>query len=348
MHRLSRPAVPPKPTVLSKPTMLAVLAWSTAVLLLSGCAGAATRPAPSPSEPATGSGYPITVDNCGTPVTFDAAPKRVVTIKSTSTEMLLALGLGDRIVGSAFSDGPAAPAWAKQAKSLKILSDNVPSQEVVLEQQPNLIYAGWESNFSADGAGTRSTLHDLGVNSYVSPAACQEADYKPARLHFSDVFAEITEIGRIFNVPQAAAKLIATQKKQLAAVTPAEHKPSALWWSSASSTPYVGAGIGAPQMIMDAVGLTNIAASVKDTWSPLSWEAIIAADPSVIVLVDASWSTAQKKIGLLESNPATAGLHAVQHKRYLILPFAEGEAGVRNVGAVRDLAGQLATLEKNP
>ncbi|MEO6827317.1 MAG: putative F420-0 ABC transporter substrate-binding protein [Microbacteriaceae bacterium] len=333
---------------LSRPTILTVLAWSTSVLLLSGCAGAPASSAPSPSTSTSHSGYPIAVDNCGTQITFDAAPKRVVTIKSTSTEMLLALGLGNRIVGSAFSDGPAATAWAKQAKSLKILSDKIPAQEVVLEQRPDLVYAGWESNFSADGAGTRSTLHSLGVNSYVSPAACQEAAYKPAKLQFSNVFAEITEIGRIFNVPQAAATLIASQKRQLATVTPVEHKPSALWWSSASSTPYVGAGIGAPQMIMDAVGLTNIAANVKDTWSPLSWEAIIAANPSVIVLVDASWSTAQKKIGLLESNPATAGLYAVQHKRYLILPFAESEAGVRNVGAVLDLAGQLAALEKNP
>lgn len=335
---------------LPRTALLTVLAWSAAALLLSGCTGAGSaRPGQSsPTETATATGYPITVDNCGTPVTFDAAPKRVVTIKSTTTEMLLALGLRNHIAGSAFSDGPAAPAWAKQAKTLKVLSDNVPAEEVVLEQQPDLVYAGWESNFSADGAGTRSSLHSLGVNSYVSPAACQEVAYKPDRLHFSDVFAEITELGRVFNVPQAAAKLVATQKKQLAAVTPVKHKPTALWWSSASSTPYVGAGIGAPQMIMDAVGLTNIAAGVKDTWSPLSWEAIIAADPSIIVLVDASWSTAQKKIGLLESNPATAQLQAVRHKRYLILPFAEGEAGVRNVGAVLDLAGQLAALERGP
>ena len=44
-------------------------------------------------------GYPLTLDNCGVTVTLPGSPQRVVTIKSTATEMLLALGLGDRIVG---------------------------------------------------------------------------------------------------------------------------------------------------------------------------------------------------------------------------------------------------------
>ena len=43
--------------------------------------------------------YPLTLDNCGFAVTLPAAPERVVTIKSTATEMLLALGLPWGMVG---------------------------------------------------------------------------------------------------------------------------------------------------------------------------------------------------------------------------------------------------------
>src|SRR5690606_9967248 len=99
------------------------------------------------------------------------APQRVVTIKSTATEMLLALGLGGRIVGVGFQDGPAPEPWTATAASLPVLADKLPSQEVVLEAEPDLVYGGWESNFSADGAGERTTLAALGVAGYVSPAA---------------------------------------------------------------------------------------------------------------------------------------------------------------------------------
>ena len=75
-------------------------------------------------------------------------------------------------------------------------------------------------------------------------------------------------------------------------------------------------------MIMDAAGLTNIFADVHDTWTSAGWEQVVAADPDVIVLVDAAWNTADKKIELLEANPATSQLTAVREKRYLIVPFA--------------------------
>ena len=101
----------------------------------------------------------------------------------------------------------------------------------------------------------------------------------------------------------------------------------------------------ATQMIMDAVGLTNIAAGVRDTWSSFSWEQVAADDPDVIVLVDATWNSAAKKRELLATSPATANLTAVREERYLVVPFPATEAGVRNVPAALDLAAQLAALD---
>lgn len=311
-----------------------------ATLALSGCAPTASVSAPHPSASASAS---LSLDNCGTKVDFSGPPpKRVITIKSTSTEMLLALGLGKKIVGSAFPDGPVPSQWTKAAASIPALSTNVPSQEVALAKQPDLIYAGWESNFSAEGAGTRSDLQAIGINTYVSPSACQEPAYQPKQLGFTGIFREISQIAAIFHV--SPTTLIAGQKKQLASIKPSTKKLTALWFSSGSSTPYIGAGIGAPELIMKTIGLTNIAASVKNTWTSYNWESVIAANPDVIVLVDASWSSAQKKMTVLASNPATAGLTAVKNHRYLIVPFAASEAGVRTVSAAADLSTQLTKL----
>jgi iron complex transport system substrate-binding protein len=331
MSRLLRPT----------PARAAVAALAvTAVLPLAACGSGDDARASSP-DAAGSTGYPVTVDNCGFDLTVDAVPQHVVTIKSSTTEMLLALGLRDRLVGAAFLDGPIP---AEYGDDVPVLSDKVPGQEAVLGTGADFVYAGWESNFSPEGAGERESLDALGIGTYVSPSACKEAGYQPDPLTFDSVFDEITEAGKVFGVPDAAADLVAEQQDELAAIEPDTSGRTALWYSSGDDIPYVGAGIGAPQMIMDEVGLTNIAADVHDTWTSMGWEQIVAADPDVIVLVDAAWNTAQSKIDKLKANPATAQLSAVKADRFLVVPFAGSEAGVRNVAAARDLADQLRAL----
>ena len=323
---------------------LGALGIAASTLLLAGCAAGDTAdPAPGASA---SSSFPVSIDNCGTTVTVQKAPERIVTIKSSTTELLLALGLGDRIVGSAFLDGPLPAELAPAGKTLNVISDVLPGQEAVLGLAPDFIYGGWESNFSADGVGERDRLSDLGIGSYVSPAACKAPAHMPDPLTFESVFDEITDAGALFGAADAAALLVAEQRDDLAALDPADGTTTALWYSSGTDSPYVGAGIGSPAMIMAAAGLTNIFADVHDTWTPVGWESIVEADPDVIVLVDASWNTAASKIATLESNPATRGLGAVQDKRYVILPFAATEAGIRNVEAAGSAIDQLAEFDR--
>ena len=309
-----------------------------ASLHLAGLVLAALTTAPAWAQ----TGYPLTISNCGVDVTFPDAPERVVTIKSTATELLLALGLGDRIVGVGFQDGPVPEPWAAAGASLPVLAEKLPSQEVVLEVEPDLVYGGWESNFAADGVGERASLAGLGVASYVSPAACRSV--KPARLSFDGLFADIAEMGTIFDVSPAADALIAEQKAELAAIVPDTRRLTAVWSSSGTKAPYVGAGSNAPAMMMDALGLDNIMGDVDDGWISASWEAIVDANPDVIVLVDATWNSAAQKKQLLSENPITSQLDAVVHQRYLVVPFPASEAGVRNVGATAEMAAQLAAL----
>ena len=338
--------IPPSdvPPGFLRPAALAALT----VLALTGCAGPSPDAAQAqrPQTEASGTlepGFPLELDNCGTPVSLDAPPERVVTIKSTSTELLLALGLGDKIVGTAFADGPVPEAWAGSPVP-PVLAEKVPSQEAVLGLAPDLVFAGWESNFSADGAGERAQLGELGVASYVSPAACMEDGYRPSPLTFDDVFASIEEAGDLFGAPGAASELVEAQRAELAALTPNGKGYSALWYSSGSDTPYVGAGSGAPALLMESAGLENIAAGIDAGWSPYSWEAVAQADPDVIVLVDSAWGSVEKKKSVLESHPVISQLRAVQEGRYLVVPFAASEAGVRNVETVRSLTEQLAAL----
>lgn len=328
---------------------------SILILALAACATSSGEASPdSAADPsigttnsaeASGTGYPLTIDNCGYEVTFDAEPERVITIKSSTTELLLALGLEESIVGAAFLDGEVPEQWLPAGSELPIVSDKVPGQEATLQLEPDLIYGGWESNFTSEGVGEREQLESLLVNTYVAPSACKDPEYMPDPMTFDLLFDEITEVGMIFDVEEAAQELVSQQQATLDAVEPNTQGLTALWYSSGSDVPFVGAGKGAPQMIMEAVGLENIADDVADTWTSMGWESIVEADPDIIILIDAEWNSADEKIERLESNPATATLEAVANERYVIVPFASGEAGVRNVEAVASITEQLSDLD---
>ncbi|HLT62344.1 MAG TPA: putative F420-0 ABC transporter substrate-binding protein [Microlunatus sp.] len=322
------------PSLLSSPSPLLVLTLVT--VLLAGCAA----PAPAAAPPSA-SYRPVTLDNCGTEVTVERPPERVVAIKSTAIEMLLALGLGDRIVGTAFADGPLPEAYA--GTELPVLAEKVPGREALLAARPDFVYAGWESNLTAQGAGDRAALAELGVPSYVAPAACKDPEYQPKPLTREVLEREMREIAEIFGVPERAEKLITEQRAELAGVRKDPRQRTVLWYSSGKDTPYVGAGIGAPQLIMESVGLRNIFADVPDTWSSVSWESVLDADPDLIVLVDATWNTAESKRKFLASSPAAA-LDAVREQRYLTVRFPAGEGGVATAEAVASLARQVEQL----
>ncbi|WP_297082455.1 putative F420-0 ABC transporter substrate-binding protein [uncultured Demequina sp.] len=306
--------------------------------------GGSAVPSASPEVAATAAVAPATIDNCGTPVVTGTSPERIVAIKSSAAELLLALGLEDRVVGAAFLDGPLETGAGGDGGAVSVISDGLPGQEAVLALEPDAIFAGWESNLSVDGAGERSRLEELGVLTYVAPSACKEADYQPHPMTFAVLMDHIREAGDVFGAVAPADALAADLEARLASIAPDERGLTALWYSSGSDTPYVGAGIGAPQMIMGAAGLSNIVGDVEDTWTSVSWEAVAAEDPDVIVLVDAAWNTAENKIEVLQDNPATAQLSAVRQGRYVVVPFAASEAGVRSVSAVADIVDQLAGI----
>ncbi|WP_062305942.1 putative F420-0 ABC transporter substrate-binding protein [Demequina subtropica] len=311
---------------------------------LAACTGAGSpTPTVAPTVAIGDAHALVTVDNCGVLVESAGTPTRIVAVKSTTTELLVELGLADAIVGAAFLDGPIEPPYTTLDSDIPVLSEFLPGQEATLALEPDAIVAGWESNFAADGVGERDALAERGILTYVAPSACKEPGYQPDPMTFDALFAQIEEAGELFGVPDAAATLVTRMSTDLEAIEPDGRDLTALWYSSGTDSPYVGAGIGAPQMMMEAAGLANVFEDVHDTWTSATWEAVVEADPDVIVLVDASWNTAEDKIAMLEDNPATAALSAVKAGAYVIVPFAGAEAGVRNVETVASLVDQLAT-----
>ncbi|MEZ5090215.1 MAG: hypothetical protein R2719_11160 [Micropruina sp.] len=83
----------------------------------------------------------------------------------------------------------------------------------------------------------------------------------------------------------------------------------------------------------------------KATGPPCPGRRAIKADPDVIVLADASWSTAKAKIAYLEADPVLKKLKAVKAKAYVTIPFSESTPGIRLVDGATTVSDQIAKLQ---
>ena len=146
----------------------------------------------------------------------------VVTIKSTDHRDAARARPRDRIVGTAFPDGPVPDELqAAPPPRSPSLSDKVPGQEALLALEPDLVYAGWESNFSAEGAGDRATLAEPRRRARTSPpAACKEAGYMPDPLTFDEVFARDRRGRRDLRRPEPRPSSSRSSRPTLDAIEP--------------------------------------------------------------------------------------------------------------------------------
>lgn len=297
---------------------------------------------------ANSTAFPVTIDNCGLEITYDAVPTRAVTMNQAATEIMLALGLEGSMVGTAYMDDEIRPDLADAYASVPVLADEYPSQEVLFNAEPDFVYGVYRSAFGDEAAGPRAELNGLGIGSYLSEVACEDEALRPDKATFDVVFDEIRTIGAIFGVTDRAEALIADMQAQLdevlATVTESsgDGEPvSIFWFDSGDDEPFVGACCGTPNMIIEAVGAENVFADASGNWATVSWEEVIARDPAAIVIIEADWSPAQDKIDLLLNNSAYASIAAVQNERFITIPFSATTLGVRNVDAVVALAEGL-------
>ncbi|MEV5000309.1 ABC transporter substrate-binding protein [Nocardioides sp. LML1-1-1.1] len=308
-------------------------------LALSACAGA---PEPEKKE-AAGDGFPVEASSCGYTSTIEAPPERAVTMNQGATEVMLALGLQDRMAGTAYLDDSVPAKWKAAYDEVEVLSKEYPDHESLLAAEPDFVYGSYSSAFGDEAAGSQKELTGLGIGSFVSLFGCGENE-PSADVSFDAVWDEIETVAEVFGVPERAEALEEDQEKALDAL--AQQAPGkgldVFWFDSGDKAAFAGAGEGGPQLILDAVGATNVFADVKGGWADVSWERVVKSDPDLIVLADASWSSAQEKIALLEKDPVLKNLRAVKAKAYVVLPFSATTPGVRLADGAVDLGEQLA------
>lgn len=286
------------------------------------------------------------ITNCGVERTVTDRPSRVLTLNQGATEVVLALGLEKQLAGTAYLDDAVPEVWQAAYDAVPVLSAEYPSKERLVEAQPDFVYASYASAFEDKVAGSQDALAAQGIGSYLSPFYCEK---DRAEASFDSVWTEVTDVATALGHPEKARSLVSDQRRRLAdlaAAAPGRGR-TLVWLDAVDKAPSVGAGDGGPSLVMDAVGATNAFADVPGNWAEVSWEKVLAADPDVIVLSDAAWSTAADKRAHLSSDPVLKNLRAVKQERFVVLPFSETTPGVRLVDGANALAAALADLPKD-
>lgn len=315
---------------------------------------------------ASASDYPLTVDNCGVKETFAHPPARVVTVGQHETELLLALGLADKIAATSVWFGALPADLQGQGSQLKRLADNAPGFEAVVAQRPELVLAQYSWHVGPQGeVATREQFEQLGIRTWISPADCigkavtttsNSDGARTTPYGIEVIFAEISALARIFDVPARGEALKQQLAARIAQVQQQLHKsPSAplkvvYWFSSPrlKGDPWVAGNKGAPGWISQTLGLTNIIDSDEE-WPAVTWEHIVSAQPDIIVIASMARrlypadDVAVKK-HFLQSDPVTREMPAVKNGHIVVVPAMSLNPSLRNVEAVELIGQQIATF----
>lgn len=307
--------------------------------------------------------YPMTVENCGQSVTFEAPPQNAVALGQNSAEIMLMLGLEDRMAATAFWPNTVLPELAEANAEVELLSVEFPSLESVLAVQPDFVAAMLVTLMGPDSkVAKREDFHSLGIPTYLSPSACSvtevSTDIYGARSELwtmDQLYKEISDLSRIFDVADRGESVIADLKAREAALRGRFEDRDDLtflfWFSSPSpeDDAYLAGGNGPSTYIAELLGGSN-AVKAASEWPTLGWEGIMATDPTVIVAAQVDrkrWNLdeAESKIAFLESDPIVSRMEAVQKGRIVVMPGAATNASIQTLYGAEEVAEQLEALD---
>ncbi|WP_406246230.1 ABC transporter substrate-binding protein [Microbacterium sp. M] len=196
-------------------TTASVLAVSA--LLLAGCGSGVT---PADSSESAGR-ETTTLQNCDRELVVDGIPTSVVGMHPSQTELLLRLGLADRLAAQAQATAQALPEdIADLAADVPVVGGAMPpSREDLLAAQPDFVYSPTTYEFTAEqGFASIEQLEQAGSAVYVATGGC--ADRRMSG-EVADLFTDIENLGEIFAVPEAADELAGQARADLAEVAAA-------------------------------------------------------------------------------------------------------------------------------
>ena len=263
--------------------------------------------------------FPVTVtDDNGTQVTVAARPVRIVSTAPANTEILFALGAGDRVVGVTTLDD-----YPPEVAEIEKIGDFMPNTEAIIALDPDLV-VGYSGNEE-----TLKPLSDAGVPVLILNATSVDG-----------IYTDITTVGDAVGGPKAAEDLVASLRTEIegTANTARETGNNPTVFYALDDTLWtVGPGSFVDELITLA-GATNVAAEGPSPYFQYTPEELVAADPDVVLLP----MSAFQSVDAFSTDARFAPLRAVQEGHvYLIDDITVTRPGPRVTEGLLILAKAL-------
>jgi len=266
----------------------------------------------------------VFVDDLGNTIEFADYPQRIVSLSPSTTEILFAIGAGDKVVGR--DDYSVYPDEALKVTSVGALWSDLPT-EAILALEPDLVVAA--QIISEDQV---QALSDLGLNVY----------WQANPTSYEDLWENLRNFGKLTGHENETEALIveldARVKTVQEEVAPLSDHPTVFYELDATdpSAPWTtGAGTFIDYIIANAGG-SNAVSAVEGDYIQISTEELIAANPDVILLADAPYGVTPEAVA---ERPGWDAITAVANGAlYPIDPNIMSVPGPRLVDALEETA----------
>lgn len=199
-------------------------------------------------------------------------PDRIISLAPNITEILFALGLGDRVVGvTNFCDYPA-----EAKKKQKIGGMSNPSLEGVLSLRPDIVILTTDGNPKE----FEERLHSLKMRTYVFKA--RRLSELPQAVREMGLSLDVTERANSFaDKIETAVNRLKTKRQETSIINSQRKKVLFIIWPE----PLIVAGPGtAVDDAITLLGGKNLASRAKAPYPKYSMEEIIRQSPDVIII----------------------------------------------------------------
>ncbi|MEW6042604.1 MAG: ABC transporter substrate-binding protein, partial [Elusimicrobiota bacterium] len=269
------------------------------ILFINGCGVNGGEKAIIPQ----GNDFPCTVlDSLNRKVTIKRAPERIVSLSPDNTEILFALGLGDKIKGvTEYCDFPA-----RAAEKAKIGGFASPNVELIVQLRPDLVVA------NKIHEKTVKQLENLGITAVAFDAK-----------NINGVLEKIKSIGRISGKTEDSKALVDKMQREIVKVTRKtmslpEHKKPRVYFEIWHDPLTTGGGSSFLNSVIEAAGGRNIAADEGKDWIQINPEILLKKDPQVVFFI--GHFTSEKTRREIMVRNGWSGITAVKNGRLYKFP----------------------------
>ncbi|HEY60278.1 MAG TPA: ABC transporter substrate-binding protein [Anaerolineae bacterium] len=264
------------------------------------------------------------IDGLGREVILEKPADTVISLATSNTEILYAVGAGEQAVGrDSFSDYPT------EALELTDIGGDFSRYdlETIVSLDPDLVLVA-EINTSE----LVQSIEDLGITVF----------YIKNPVDFTDLYVTLQDVALLTGHKEETEELIDALKARVADVEEkiagVAEKPTVFYELDASdpAKPYTPGPGTFHTTIIEMAGGTNIGAVLDSAWAQISLEELLVQDPEYILLGDAMWGTTPETVAEREGWSA---LTAVNEDR--VLPFDDNllsRPGPRLVNGLEELA----------